>query len=132
MPPPPIPPSKEITRKILDSWNVYVKERKTKRLLRANTKPLRKRYAEGLGAYITDHSTARTFMIKPTKGKPGTNAFGNYFSKNRRKFRKPVKKGRIIYTSLLTIEKSKHLIDTRGEKRQLSAARIIAKIRRRR
>ena len=84
-----------------------------------------------MGAFLIDKSTARTFSIL----KSGTNAQKPflkvpeaYFKKNIRKFRGRKVKGIVQPIKRLAIEKVKFAIDSRGEKRQLSVARLRARL----
>ena len=88
------------------------------------------------GAFAVDKTTARTFKIKPvgkakTAGKLLKGERG-YFSKASHKLRRVrIKKGKKFKLTNKYIEKTKHLIDTRGEKRGLAIRRVITKTKRR-
>ena len=75
-----------------------------------------------LGADITDNSSARSFKIKPTTGK-----VTNYYPYQPQliKFYQPSKTGKPKLTTAF-IEKTKYLIDTQGERQQITAKGIIA------
>lgn len=102
--------------------------------LRLNKVPLKKSKAKDLGAWLIDTSTSRTFHIKKAKKsfqKPKTKIPSAYFSKTRAKYRPfKIRKGKKIPTPLKWIEKTGHAIDTIQEKRQLSLARRLKQIRR--
>ncbi len=117
-----IPPSKI-------GYNVKVKSKG--KFKKVNVNPLTKKKARNLGAFLTDKSTARTFRIlrSGTKAqKPFLKVPQAYFKKNIRKFRGKKVKGIIQPIKKLAIEKIKFAIDSRGEKRQLSVARLRARL----
>ena len=140
LPPPPpffvppfdIPEEDDKGKRKLVSFSVRVRERALSKgvkgkLVRANRVPLTLTHALGLGAFIVDNSTARSMMITKAKGKPSPASFGGYWQNNRRKFRRPIKQGK-TFSSPLIIEKVRFAIDSKGEKQQLSASRLIAKL----
>ena len=108
------------------------KGRKPK-LIRVSKRPLTKKKAQDLRNFIVDQSLGRTARIRPTRGKPTTPKLKvpkGYSRKTYRKFRRyrvvkgkrvPLVKGRII-------EKSKHLLDTRSEKKSITLKRKIAQL----
>ncbi len=135
---PPFIPIREIVKKkikpirvplSLGGFNVFVRE---KGLFKKMNKAILKRpKAFDLGAFLTDKSTARTLKIKqvPFKSqKPILKVPSDYFKKNRRKFRGPKRKGKIQPIKNLAIEKRKFAIDSKSEVKQLSAARIRARL----
>jgi hypothetical protein len=75
-----------------------------------------------LGADVTDNSSSRSFKIKPTTGK-----ITNYYPYQPQliKFYQPSKTGKPKLTTAF-IEKTKYLIDTAGERQQITAKGIIA------
>ncbi len=109
-------------------YNVYGKHKK--KFIKLNVKPLSKSQALDRGAFAIDHSTANTFKIegvgkikklgKLTKGELG------HFSKTQKKYRSyRIQKGKRIVLKDKHIEKrGKPRIDTRGEKRGLTLARL--------
>ncbi len=100
-----------------------------------NKNPVKKMAALDLGADVVDHSLANTFKIRKT-GKEATTSRlkinRGYFGENRFKFRdfKIIKKKKIPLINKF-IEKRKARLDTRTEKRKLSAAAYIARLRKR-
>jgi hypothetical protein len=127
--PPLVPPPKkqQYGEGKLKAYNVYVKSRKRK--IKLNKVPLSRSVALSLGSYIVDNSTARTFKLEPTPGAPKDSYFRKvYWPRIKHKFRKPIRHGQTVFKKDYWIEKSKHAIDTVFEKRQLSAARVLAMI----
>jgi hypothetical protein len=107
-------------------YNVYGKS--GGRYIKLNKAPLSKTDALSRGSYAIDNSTARTFGIKPVKARELgaiTPKEQGYYNKMKKKFRDfKVKSGRAYKLKGRQIEKSKYLIDTRGEKRGLRLARL--------
>lgn len=112
-------------------YNVYGKYKN--KYIKLNKLPLTKTDALSRGAYAIDHSTARTFKIVPvgeakkvgriTKGEKG------YFSKTKRKYRTVrISRGKRIVLKNKYIEKRKKAIDTKGEKKGLSLAKLRKKL----
>ena len=137
IPKPPIPTEKFAKKKKVKKvfvpskvgYNVKVKSKGVFR--KVNVNPITKKKAQSLGAFLTDKSTARSFRISRsgTKAKkPFLRVPPNYFTKNLRKFRGPKIKGKFQPIKKLAIERSKFAIDSRGEKRQLSVARLRARL----
>lgn len=113
------------------AYNIYVKEPKQKQFNKIPNKNLVKKDAENLGSYVVDNSTARSFYIKPVKAKPqrlGLDIPENNFENTRYKFRDyKIKQGKKV-EFIGHIEKTPYLIDTEGEKRQLSAFRELSEL----
>lgn len=111
-----------------EGFNVYARSKG--KILKINSLPLSKKDALSRGTFAVDKSTSRTFFIKKQKGKVEklgkvTKSERNYFNKNRPKLRAFKKRGSSrIKLSDKFIEKRKFLIDSRGEKRQLSLDRL--------
>ncbi len=121
------------------SYNVFsrplkkTKKGKKPKLIRINKVPLSKTKAEDLRNYISDTSLSRTASIKPVLGKPGKPRLKvprRYAVKTKRKFRtyrivkgkrKPLRKGKVI-------ERRKHLLDTKQEKRQITLKRRLSQL----
>jgi hypothetical protein len=110
----------------IKGYNVYVKSRgKFKKM---NTLPLSKTDAQDRGAYIVDNSTAATYKLVPlTKvkklGKITAKEKGARKKIKQREYK--YKKKRKISTPRRYIEKKgKPRINTRGEKKGLSAAKV--------
>jgi len=107
-------------------YNVYVKSRG--KFKKVNSLPLTKSDALDRGAYVTDNSTAVTYKIVPLtrvkkRGKITKKEKGARNKIKSREFR--IKKKRKITTPRRFIEKKgKPRINTRGEKRGLSASRV--------
>lgn len=132
---------KPITRKPkrIQAYNVYArptKKRKGQRrpkLVKVNKVPLRKSRAKDLRNYVTDTSLSRTARIRKTKGKPKTSKLkipSGYSQRTSKKFRryKTVKGKRKLLPKGKVIEKTKGLLDTRGEKNQITLRRRIKQI----
>lgn len=81
-------------------------------------------YAMHKGAEIVDNTTARNFKLKKVSGKPSLFKFN--VPSNINKFYQPSKTKRDIYRGAY-IEKSRHAIDSFGEKQGLSVARYLKK-----
>lgn len=101
-----------------------------KKFYKLNKIPLRKNDAKSRGAYAIDNTTSKTIRIVPRGkvSKLGTikRKEKNYFNRNSRKLREYRKKmGKRVQLSNTYIERNKYGIDTRGEKKQLSLARLI-------
>ncbi len=113
---------------VFQGYNVYGKYKG--KFMRLNKIPLSKKDALHRGAFAIDKSTANTFKIKGvrkvkklgklTKGEKG------HFPKTRKKYRSyRIQKGRRITLKDKYIERlGKPRIDTRGEKRGLTLARL--------
>ena len=103
------------------------------KLIRVNKVPLSKRRAKDLRNFITDTSLSRTARIKPTKGKPGKSrlrvpkGFSKRTSRKFRRFR-VIKGKRVALPKGKVIERSRHLLDTHQEKKQITLKRRIAQI----
>ncbi|KKN69583.1 hypothetical protein LCGC14_0438860 [marine sediment metagenome] len=99
-----------------------------------NKVPLTKTQARNLSAFIVDNSTSARGLIKRVAGKkalkPRTRIPVGYFSRTRKKYRTfKIVKGRRIPLKNEIIELRGKRIDTRGEKKGLSVARSLAKLR---
>lgn len=113
----------------IGGFNVFVRSKGT--FKKMNKVVLKKQKAFDLGAFIADKSIARTLKIKRVPFKPQRPILkvpSDYFKKNRRKFRGPKRKGKVQPIKNLAIEKSKFAIDSKSEVKQLSAARIRARL----
>ena len=95
-------------------------QKKRPKLIKINKRPLSRRNAKRLGSTITDETLSRTFKIKKARGKPKSPTFKTKkFQKQKfRKFR--IVKGKKVPLKNTFIEKSKSLIDTKGEKKGLT------------
>lgn len=82
-------------------------------------------YAMHKGAKIVDNTTARNFKLKPVSGKP--TLFKMNAPNNISKFYKPSKTQKEYFRGAY-IEKSRHAIDTLGERQGLSVARYLKKV----
>ena len=103
------------------------------KLIKVNKVPLTKKRARDLRNFIVDTSLARTSKIKPTRGKPVSPKLivpKGYARKTSHKFRtyRQVKKKRIPLPRGKVIERSRNLLDTRQEKKQITLKRRIAQI----
>jgi hypothetical protein len=109
-------------------YNLYGKSHGKFRKL--NRVPLTKLDAYNRGAYAIDNTTARTLVVRPA-GR--TKNFGKikkkeqgYYSKKAGKFREfRIRRGKRKGLSQTLIEKRRFGIDTRGENRGLSIAKLI-------
>ena len=107
-----------------------------KKYVKLNKKPLSKQDALSRGSYAIDRTTAKTFKIVPVLK---VKKLGNlakrekgYYTKTARKFREyRVKKGKAYALILKQIEKRKYGIDTTGEKKGLSLAKYLSKLKKR-
>lgn len=109
-------------------YNVFVKSRG--KFKKVNIRPIRKRKALDLGAFVTDQSLAATYKISKTnmKANPPKIKFPKgYFLRTNKKFRVKLVKGKPIKN--LAIEKRKFRLDTLREVNKIQAARFIAQLR---
>jgi len=90
------------------AFDTLVKHKR--RFLKVNTTPLDYSSAHGLGGHVVDNTSARSFKVIPTEGKPERGAY-NYF--NRDKFYRK--------RSGVFVEKTDHAIDSYGEIMGISA-----------
>ena len=102
-------------------YNAFIK-RKGK-FQKVTRKPLSKRGALGLGAFLTDKTASASFKVEKTnkRVKKRTNPTINWF-----KFRKPVKKGKPQTKSNNWIEKRKYRIDSKGEGKEITLKGLTA------
>jgi len=133
------PGQKKIVQRRIKSHNVFARPlKRTKKgrrpkLIKVNKVPLSKRRAKDVRNFVTDTSLARTAKIKPGKGKPKESrlrvprGFSKRTSRKFRRFR-VVKGKRVALPKGKVIERGKHLLDTRGEKRQITLKKRIAQI----
>ena len=120
------------------SYHVYArplrkKGRKKPKLIRVTKRPIKKKKAEDLRNYITDTSLSRTAGLKGSRRKPSKRTLKaptGYASKTQKKFRKfkIVKGKKIPLRKWRVIERKKHLLDTRQEKRQITLRKRIAQM----
>ncbi len=125
----PVFPSKVKEREA--GYDVFVKSKGKN--LKANINPITKAKAFDLGASIVDKTTSRTLIVKKANRiakKPLVRIPRNYFLANFKKFRGKIVKGQQQPIKNKAIERSLHAIDTLTEKKQLSAARRIADLKR--
>ena len=115
-------------------YNVFAKERN--KFIRANKKPLIKKDATNLTAFLVDNTISRTGFIKSTKKNPVKPSYPippNYYKKNIKKFRTfKQKKGKKIPIKRTLIEKRKYALDTPNEIRQITVLKELAKLKRQR
>ena len=130
---------KKITKKKDIPYNVFARPLKKKgqkvpRLIKVNVKPLSKERAEDLASYLVDRSLARTARPKVTTGKIDDSSIKGvpvgYAKKTKGKFRtvRIVKGKARRLPSGAIIEKTKHILDTGGEKKGLTARRLASQI----
>ena len=111
------------------------KGQKRPKLIKVSRVPLSKKRAKDLRNYITDQSLARTSRIRPIKGKPSSPKLKvpkGYSRKTSKKFRRfrVVKGKRVPLPKGKVIERRRHILDTRSEKRGISLKRKIAQLER--
>ncbi len=111
-------------------YNVFGKDKG--RFIKLNRIPLRKTDALNRGSFAIDNTTSRTLRIVPvgTTKKPGIIKAKEkrHFQKNKNKLRDfRIIKGKRKTLRNTYIERTRHAIDSRGEKTQLSLARFIKK-----
>jgi hypothetical protein len=113
-----------------DSYNVYVKS--GGRFLKANTQPLSRVNAENRAAYVVDHSTAVTAKIRPARKvkRKGSILPREVGARSRIKARsyRIVKGKRVPLLNTIIEKRGKPRINTRGEKRGLTAARLVKQL----
>ena len=119
------------SKKKQQGYNVFVKPARSKKYAKVGN-DLNLKNAESLRNYAIDNSTSRSGYIKPTKEKAKPmryNIPSNYGTSTQNKFRtfKQRKGRRIPLPQRKVIEKNPYLIDTRGEKKELSVFKLLAK-----
>jgi hypothetical protein len=118
---------KVVKGKVIPSFDVFGKS--GKRFIKLNKVPLSRGDALSKGTFMIDNTTSRSFKIVP-RGKRKTlgqlkGREQNYFKRAGFKLREvKIRKGRKFAIKPRYIEKTKHAIDTRGEKRGLTLARL--------
>jgi len=123
---PMIPPSKQ-------GYNVLGKPLKQKKFIKLNRVPLTNAKAKDLGAWLADHSLARTFKIQKvnkTAKNPKLKVPKSYFSKTKPKFRdfRKVKGKKVPLKNKWIEKKGKPLLDTRDEKKKITLLSQLAKL----
>ena len=111
-------------------YHAFAKQKGIKK--RLNKVPLTKRQARDLSSFLVDNSTSRTGGIVRAINKkslrPQTKIPKGYFGKTSKKYRPfRIVQGRKVPLFNEFIERTKFAIDTKGEKRGLSIARVLAK-----
>ncbi len=139
--PPFTPGAKEVAGKLrrlvpvkkFRGFDVFVKSRG--KFSKVNLRPIPKNKANDLGAWIVDRTTSRQWLIKQsakTSKRPLIIAPINYAKTTARKYRAfKIRKGVRKPLKNRRIEIKTFAIDTLGEKKQLSAAREIKRLRKR-
>ena len=119
---------KEIKNGKFEGYNALVKGRKGKQLKVNTRRTLTKKSAISASARVVDNSIAATGSVKKVISKrPPVDTKDNYFQSNRNKFRTfRIRKGKRIPLKDKFIEKRGKRLDTRGEVRKITAARLIA------
>lgn len=107
--------------------------KKKPKLLKVNLKPLTKSSAQDLRNFVVDQSLGRTGTIKLTTGKPKSPKVrvpSNYARITSAKFRsfRQVRGKRIPLRKGTKIERGKHLLDTKSEKRGITVRRRISQL----
>ena len=120
------------------SFHVYArplrkKGRKKPKLIRVTKRPIKKRRARDLRNYLVDTSLSRTAGLKGSGRKPfkqTLKAPTGYASKTQKKFRKfkIVKGKKIPLRKWRVIERKRHLLDTKQEKKQITLRKRIAQM----
>ena len=138
IPPPFKPPKKPFAkpRRLIpklkrDGYNTFIKSKG--KFQKANLVPRTKSKAHDLGAWIADRTTSRQWLIKKTKKAAQTPKIATprgYFGVTSKKYRPfKIKKGTKKPLQNRFIERRTFAIDSLGEKKQLSAAREIKRLR---
>ncbi|KKK65999.1 hypothetical protein LCGC14_2968480, partial [marine sediment metagenome] len=109
------------------------KGKKIPKLIRVTKRPITKKRAKDLRNYLVDTSLSRTAKIKSSPRKPSKRILKSptgYASKTAKKFRnyKIVKGKKKPLPSGKVIERKRHLLDTKQEKRKISLKRRIAQL----
>lgn len=112
-------------------YDVYVKPPKRKKYVKVTKKPVGLQEARDTRNYFLDQTTSRQGYIKPTKKKASPLRYDipqGYASRTEPKFRtfKQKKGKRTKLQPERVIEKGKHILDTRGERKQLSIFKAMA------
>lgn len=114
-------------------YNVYGKEKKSKRFRKLNKVPLTKAKAKDVGAYMIDHSLAATWKIKKTSKmaeKKVLETPSGYYARTSRKYRaNKIRKGKKVPMKDKWIEKRGKRLDTRDEVRKITLAKKIKEVR---
>ena len=123
-------------KKKQQAFNVLVRPRRKKgrkkpKLLKVNQVPLSKTNARNLRSTLIDNSLARSGRIKPRSGKPKAPKLKvrkGFAKRTGNKFRsyRIVKGKRVPLPRGSVIERSKFLLDSRSEKRQIGLRRRVA------
>lgn len=104
------------------AYDVYVKS--GTRYVKANVYKLTQGKASALGRYITGNTLSASFYVRKTTGRP-TKAKVSIPNVAKSQFRTVKGKSKLQKTS--SVEKRKYRLNTRGEKKKITAARLIAK-----
>jgi len=104
-------------KKKAKGFNTFVKVKK--KFVKQNKRPLHKGAATNLGLFLADRSSVASVKVLPAKsaatGKPQT------VNKSLlKKFRKPVRNGKVLKKSPILVERRKFRIDSPGEKKQIT------------
>ena len=119
------------SRRKVKGYNVYVKSRK--KYIKATRKPLSKKNAQDRRAYVVDHSTSARAKLRPvgrkykSLGKIRPKEAGARNKIKARNYR-IVKGKRVQIRNTIIERKGKPRINTRGEKRGLSAAKLVKEL----
>jgi len=105
----------------------YVRVKKNTRWVKASQKPLPYNMAFNQGLFVADNSTARTVKLEP-RGRTKTKIMDAGFI-NDYKFRTRKTKSKIPGKEKIFVEKTRFAIDTIGEKKGLSAAKLLKSLR---
>ena len=116
------------SNKKINVFNVYGKS--GKKFIKLNKKPLTKRDALSKGAYAIDMSVSKKMKLVPARNSKSIGAITsrekNYFNKNKYKLREyKVRKGKKIGLKSIYIERRRYGIDTIGEKKGLTLAKLL-------
>lgn len=114
-----------------ESYNVYIKEPRSKKFVKVTKNPVTSQDAKDAEAYFLDETTSRTGVLRRTKKSPSDlnydipKGYGGATSDKFRKYK--IRQGKKIPLQQKIIERTPYLIDTRGEKKQLSIFKAMAK-----
>lgn len=113
-------------------YNVYVKLPKRNKFIKVTRSPVSLKDSKDIRNFLIDESTSRSGYIKQTKKKISPSRYNipvGYSDKTNYKFRtfKQRKGKRIPLQPERVIERGKYLIDTMGEKKQLSIFKAMAR-----
>lgn len=120
-------PRKQIISELDKGYNVFVKSKGVNK--KVNKVPLMENIARDLGSWVVDNTLSAEFSIKKAKGKPRPPKVivpNNYFNRNTFKFRNFImKQGKVIPLKNKYIERKERRLDSVGEVRNITIARLL-------